>query len=244
MALLEIDAVTVTFGGHDVMKSLSLDVDEGSVTGLIGPNGAGKTTLFNVIGGLLTPDSGRVRFAGRDITDLPPFRRAQVGLARTFQRLELFTSLSVRENIQVAGEIRNRWSIRALAGMNVDREVDRVIELVGLTDVADRDVSELPTGRCRLVELARALMSQPRMVLLDEPASGQDDRETHLFGELLHRLADDGVTVLLVEHDMSLVMSVCEQIHVLDFGHLIASGAPAEIQANPVVLDAYLGAGQ
>ena len=237
--ILEVSDVTVDFGGNRAVDNVSLPVELGSLTGLIGPNGAGKTTLFNVVNGLLSPSAGKVAFEGKDITRRKPHQRARVGLARTFQRLELFTSLSVRENIQVAGEIRNSW--------NVDRRVDaaaeaeRVIELIGLGEVADAEVSEIPTGKARIVELGRALMTQPKVLLLDEPASGQTEDETVVFGELLKKLAAEGITIFLVEHDMALVMSVCEIIHVLDFGRIIAKGTPEEIQKDQAVLEAYLG---
>lgn len=239
MPILEVSDVTVDFGGNRAVDNVSLPVELGSLTGLIGPNGAGKTTLFNVVNGLLSPSAGKVAFEGKDITKRKPHQRARMGLARTFQRLELFTSLSVRENIQVAGEIRNSW--------NVDRRVDaaaeaeRVIELIGLGEVADAEVSEIPTGQARIVELGRALMTQPKVLLLDEPASGQTEDETVVFGELLKKLAAEGITIFLVEHDMALVMSVCEIIHVLDFGRIIAKGTPEEIQTNSAVLEAYLG---
>ena len=237
--ILEVLDVTVDFGGNRAVDNVSLPVELGSLTGLIGPNGAGKTTLFNVVNGLLSPSAGQVDFDGKDITRRKPHQRARMGLARTFQRLELFTSLSVRENIQVAGEIRNSW--------NVDRRVDaaaeaeRVIELIGLGEVADAEVSEIPTGKARIVELGRALMTQPKVLLLDEPASGQTEDETVVFGELLKKLAAEGITIFLVEHDMALVMSVCEIIHVLDFGRIIAKGTPEEIQKDQAVLEAYLG---
>lgn len=239
MPILEVSDVTVNFGGNRAVDNVSLPVERGSLTGLIGPNGAGKTTLFNVISGLLSPSSGKVTMERRDITRRKPHQRARMGLARTFQRLELFTSLSVRENIQVAGEIRNRWDV----GARVDAvsESERVIDLVGLTEVADAEVSEIPTGQARIVELGRALMTQPKVLLLDEPASGQTEDETVIFGELLKKLAAEGITVFLVEHDMALVMSVCEIIHVLDFGNIIARGTPSEIQNNSAVLEAYLG---
>ena len=239
MPILEVSDVTVNFGGNRAVDNVSLPVERGSLTGLIGPNGAGKTTLFNVISGLLSPSSGKVTMERRDITRRKPHQRARMGLARTFQRLELFTSLSVRENIQVAGEIRNRWDV----GARVDAvsESERVIELIGLGEVADAEVSEIPTGQARIVELGRALMTQPKVLLLDEPASGQTEDETVVFGELLKKLAAEGITIFLVEHDMALVMSVCEIIHVLDFGSIIARGTPNEIQNNPAVLEAYLG---
>ena len=240
MALLEAKDITVRFGGNRALDEVSLDVEPGAITGLIGPNGAGKTTLFNVMTGLLQPDDGHVLLEGKDITKMPPHKRAQRGVARTFQRLELFTSLSVRDNVRVAGDIRNHWGIGD--SMDAAAEANRVIELVGLTEVADREVSEIPTGRARVVELARALMTKPRVVLLDEPASGQTEQETRAFGQLLRRLVEDGLAICLVEHDMSLVMEVCEVIHVLDYGRMIAVGTPEEIRSNQAVIDAYLGA--
>jgi branched-chain amino acid transport system ATP-binding protein len=240
-AALETHGITVRFGGNVALNEVTLDAQPGLVTGLIGPNGAGKTTLFNAITGLLPPTSGTVSLDGKDISALPPHKRARRGMARTFQRLELFTSLSVRDNIRVAGEIRNGWD--RLHRVNASAEAERVIQLVGLASVADRDVSDIPTGTARVVELGRALMTRPKVLLLDEPASGQTEQETEHFGELLQHLAHtDGLTVLLVEHDMSLVMAVCDNIHVLDFGRIIARGTPDEIRKNQAVLDAYLGA--
>jgi branched-chain amino acid transport system ATP-binding protein len=231
----------MAFGGAQVLSDVSLSVPLGSVTGLIGPNGAGKTTLFNVVSGLLAPKSGRVVLDGHDVTKAGPAARARRGLARTYQRLELFTSLTVRDNIRVAGEIRNTWGRRGR--IDVDAEADRTIELVGLGDVAERDVSELPTARARVVEVARALMTQPRVLLLDEPASGQTEQETATFGTLLQQLvAERGLAICLVEHDVNLVMGTCELIHVLDYGEIIASGSPDEVKNNPVVVNAYLGA--
>lgn len=164
-----------------------------------------------------------------------------MGLARTFQRLELFTSLSVRENVLVAGEIRNRWGLRT-PKMNAKAEAERIIDLVGLREVADREVGLIPTGQARVVELARALMIQPTVLLLDEPASGQTEDETEQFGQLLKDLArNDGLGICLVEHDMSLVMKVCETIHVLDFGRVISSGPAEQVRNDPAVIDAYLG---
>jgi branched-chain amino acid transport system ATP-binding protein len=241
MSVLEVSQVSVAFGGAQVLSDVSLTVAEGGVTGLIGPNGAGKTTLFNVVSGLLEPRSGRVRIDGHDVTRAGPAARARRGLARTYQRLELFTSLSVRDNIQVAGEIRNTWGRRGR--IDVGAETDRVIELVGLGDVADRDVSELPTGRARVVEVARALMTQPKILLLDEPASGQTEQETEAFGRLLQQLVDErDLAICLVEHDVGLVMGTCVHIHVLDYGEIIASGTPEQVKVDPVVVNAYLGA--
>jgi branched-chain amino acid transport system ATP-binding protein len=241
VAGLETLDVTMRFGGHTALDAVSIAVQPGHITGLIGPNGAGKTTLFNVVTGLLSPSQGTVRFDDRDITTDPPHQRAKRGVARTFQRLELFTSLSVRDNVRVAGEIRNSWGFRQK--MDCRAEAARVIELVGLADVADREVSEIPTGQARVVELARALMIKPSVLLLDEPASGQTEEETVTFGRLLQHLAhEDGLGVCLVEHDMSLVMDICETIHVLEFGQVIASGDADAVRNDQAVIDAYLGA--
>lgn len=241
MPLLETIGVKVRFGGNIALDDVSISVEAGSVTGLIGPNGAGKTTLFNTITGLQPLTSGQIIFNDKDVTKEPPHKRTRMGLARTFQRLELFTTLSVRDNVRVAGEIRNRWSLRT-PKMDVNAETDRIICLVGLSDVADREVGEIPTGKARVVELARALMIQPTLVLLDEPASGQTEEETGQFGQLLRDLAGEGLGICLVEHDMSLVMQVCETIHVLDFGRMIASGSAESVRNNPTVINAYLGA--
>jgi branched-chain amino acid transport system ATP-binding protein len=231
------------FGGAMALNSVDITAEAGAITGLIGPNGAGKTTLFNCITGLLEPTSGVILLDDKEITDLPPFKRARGGVARTFQRLELFTSLTVRENIQVAGEIRNRWGSRR-GRVDPSDECSKVLDLMGLSHLADRDVSEIPTGMARRVEMGRALMTRPRILLLDEPASGQDEQETDEFGELLLHLCEEGTAILLVEHDVSLVMKVCSFIQVLDFGRIIAAGTPSEIQTNQAVLDAYLGEDQ
>jgi branched-chain amino acid transport system ATP-binding protein len=241
MPLLETIGVKVRFGGNIALDDVSISVEAGSVTGLIGPNGAGKTTLFNTITGLQPLTGGQIIFNDKDVTKEPPHKRTRMGLARTFQRLELFTTLSVRDNVRVAGEIRNRWSLRT-PKMDVNAETDRIISLVGLSDVADREVGEIPTGKARVVELARALMIQPTLVLLDEPASGQTEEETEQFGQLLRDLAGEGLGICLVEHDMALVMQVCQTIHVLDFGRMIASGTAESVRNNPTVIDAYLGA--
>jgi branched-chain amino acid transport system ATP-binding protein len=240
MPALEISDVYMAFGGAQVLSDVSISVPEAGVTGLIGPNGAGKTTLFNVVSGLLAPKSGRVVIDGHDVTKAGPAARARRGLSRTYQRLELFTTLTVRDNIRVAGEIRNTWGRRGR--IDVGAETERTIELVGLSDVADREVSELPTARARVVEVARALMTQPRVLLLDEPASGQTEQETAEFGKLLHQLVDEReLAICLVEHDVNLVMGTCALIHVLDYGQIIASGTPEQVKNDPAVVQAYLG---
>jgi branched-chain amino acid transport system ATP-binding protein len=242
--LLIAEHVTVKFGGNRALSDVDIDTRPGEVTGLIGPNGAGKTTLFNVITGMLAPTSGRIVFDGRDVSRLDTHKRARLGIARTFQRLELFTDLSVRDNLRVAGEIRNTWSGlgRGARRINVNQETERILDLTGLAAVAEADVSTIPTGTARVVELGRALMIRPRLLLLDEPASGQTDDETKAFETLIRRLArEDGLAVLLVEHDMALIMDVCDRIHVLDFGEVIAVGAPQDVRNDPRVRDAYLG---
>ena len=239
MALLEVQGVTVQFGGVTAVNDASLAVEGRTVTGLIGPNGAGKTTLFNVISGLQPPPKGRVRFGNHDISKASVNARARLGMGRTFQRLEAFGSLTVRENVQVAREIRA--GVGSWFRFRRDRVVDELIERVGLTQYANHRADSVPTGVARLLEMARALAIEPKLLLLDEPSSGLDEAETDEFGRLLRSLADDGRAVLMVEHDMDLVMSVCDYIHVLEFGRMIAAGTPAQIRADRAVQAAYLG---
>ena len=244
MSQLTINNVTVRFGGHTALNNVSMTVESGTITGLIGPNGAGKTTLFNVVSGLQRADEGEVILNGEIITNKAPFKRARYGLGRTFQRLELFPSLTVEENIRVSGEIRNQWTSNegnTHIHKSIDEKMKEILTLTGLTNSADYHVAEIPTGKARLVELARSLMQDPKLILLDEPASGQNDLETAEFGHILNKLAYAGITIFLVEHDMSLVMSVCDHVHVLDFGSIIAHGSTDEIQSNKSVIDAYLG---
>jgi branched-chain amino acid transport system ATP-binding protein len=234
VAWLEVSGVTVSFGGVAALDGVALTAPEGRVTGLIGPNGAGKSTLFDVICGLRKPSAGRVLLGGRDVTRLGPARRARHGLARTFQRLELFGRLSVRDNLLVAAELGPERRKAAHA-------VTEVLARLGLTEHADSPADALPTGLARLVEVGRALAVRPTLLLLDEPAAGQDADETERFAGLLRSLAADGTAVVLVEHDMSLVMGVCDEVHVLDLGKIIAVGSPAVIRRDETVQAAYLG---
>ena len=238
MSLLEVDDVVVQFGGVTAVDGATFTAEAGKVTGLIGPNGAGKTTCFNVISGLQRPTRGRVRFEGRDVTRMPVHRRARRGMGRTFQRLEAFGSLTVRDNVRAAFEIHHgvRRFITPSQG-----DVDLILERVGITAHAHERADSIPTGTARLLELARCLACDPSLLLLDEPSSGLDEAETEAFGVLLARLAQEGRSVLMVEHDMDLVMAVCDMIHVLDFGQVIASGSPVEIRQDPRVQQAYLG---
>ncbi len=238
MPLLEVDDVVVQFGGVTAVDHATFAARAGQVTGLIGPNGAGKTTCFNVISGLQRPTHGRVRFDGRAVTRLPVNRRARRGMGRTFQRLEAFGSLTVRENVRVAVDI-HRGVLGLLRPAATD--VDALLERVGITEHADERADAIPTGTARLLELARCLAANPRLLLLDEPSSGLDETETDAFGELLAELAAEGRAILMVEHDMDLVMAVCDELHVLDFGSVIASGPPSVIRADPAVQQAYLG---
>ena len=241
MALFEARGLTIRFGGHNAVNEVDLDVERGCVTGLIGPNGAGKTTIFNAITGLQEVSNGTLALDGRDITHETSTTRARLGMARTFQQLEVFGSLSTRENVLVAAEIRRRWAHDDRS--NPSREADAIVDRVGLRAVADERADALPTGLARLCELGRALAARPRLLLLDEPASGLSEGETESFAALLHSLTVEGMAVLLVEHDVGLVMDVCASVHVIDYGALVSVGTPAEIRRNEAVLDAYLGHG-
>ncbi len=238
-SLLSVESVDMRFGGVQALSDTNLKVDTGKITSLIGPNGAGKTTLFNVITGLLAPTSGRVYFKGWDITGLSVTRRSRLGIARTFQKLEAFNSLSARDNILVAAERRRR---RDHSDHRRPADIaDELLELIGLEDVSDITVGTLPTGTARLVELARALALTPTLLLLDEPSSGLNEEETKAVANLLRKIVSDDLAVFLVEHDMNLVMDISTEIYVLDFGELIAHGNPEETQSDPKVRAAYLG---
>jgi len=237
--LLEIRDVSVRFGGVTALDGVSLSARAGRVTGLIGPNGAGKTTLFNVINGLQPVHRGAVLLDGRNLRHVSPSGRSRAGIGRTFQRLEAFGSLTVRENVLVAIEIRPRR--RWMRSRDQLAEADRLLELVGIGEYAQARADSVPTGVARLLEVARSLATEPRLLLLDEPSSGLVETETERFGRLLRTLAGAGRAIVMVEHDLALVMSTCDYIYVLDFGRVIAAGTPAEIHADPLVQQAYLG---
>jgi ABC-type branched-subunit amino acid transport system ATPase component len=252
MSTLTAEGVTVRFGGLLAVDDATFEVPDGGFVGLIGPNGAGKTTLFNAICGFVPPTHGRIRLDGRDLSGLTPTRRARLGIGRTFQKLELFHRMSVFDNLLTAAEAHASKLDLASDLLHLPRrakeerrcaEIARaVMEELDLTWAADRLASDLPVGTARILELARALCTEPTMLLLDEPSSGLDTRETHAFGQLLKQMnTERKISILLVEHDMDLVMEVCRDIYVLDFGKLIAQGGPKDIAADPAVRSAYLG---
>jgi branched-chain amino acid transport system ATP-binding protein len=250
MALLSIRDVTMRFGGLVANDAISIDVPEGSLFAVIGPNGAGKTTLFNVVSGTLRPTSGSVHFDGHEITGLAQDQVAGRGLIRTYQLVQLFKDLTVAENVQVGFHRVTRGGIGSALfhpkwmrdqEREIAQETRSILAFVGLGDRHDVPADQLPYGQQRLLELARALAAKPRMILLDEPAAGLNVQETEALAEAIQAVHARGVTVLLVEHDMSLIMKVAQRIAVIDFGRKIAEGAPDEIRSHPDVLAAYLG---
>ena len=247
--LLVVDQVTMTFSGITALSGVSLSVGERELVGLIGPNGAGKTTLFNCVSGALRPQEGTMRLGGASLRGLPAHRRARLGLGRTFQRIELFAGMTAREHLLVAERARRRsgalWKdILGLAKPSADERarVDATLDLLGLNRDADRPIESLSLGRGRLVEVGRALMTEPRLLLLDEPSSGLDRDETRALTETLRAVhAERGTAMLLVEHDIDMVLELVERIYVLDFGTMIAEGPAQAVLSDAKVREAYLG---
>ena len=239
MALLAVENVTRRFGGIVALAEVSLTLEPGDIGGLIGPNGAGKTTLFNLITRLYRPNEGRIVFDGNDLTRTRPHRIVRLGIARTFQNVVLFQNMTVLENLLVGAHSR----MRPFGERRGRRQALEALEYVQLVDVADRLPGGLPFGTLKRVELARALVARPRLLLLDEPAGGLNHEEVGELAGVIRKVREDfDLTVLLVEHHMNLVMSVCDRVHVLNFGRSIAAGTSAEVRANPEVIEAYLGA--
>jgi branched-chain amino acid transport system ATP-binding protein len=250
MSLLEVTHLNRRFGGVHAVNDVSFTAEAGTVKGLIGPNGAGKTTLFNLISGTIRSDSGTVLFQGQPIQHLPPHKIARRGIFRTFQNIKLFAKMTVLENVMV-GRHTNSKAGFAAGIFNLPRtwrEEQQIrersmamLDLLGITHLAQVDAQSLAFGQQRHVELARALNGEPTLLLLDEPAAGLNMHETEQLGELIQKIKGMGITILLVEHDMSLVMAVCDDITVLSFGQVIAQGKPRAIQKNPEVIRVYLG---
>ena len=239
MALLEAVDVSVQFGALKAVRDVSLSVDTGQIAALIGPNGAGKTTLFNAITGVQRY-TGQVFLDGVDVSDASPQKRARLGMNRTFQRLEVFGTMTAFDNMRTAAEIAARSRRSSMRGSAA--KADELVTMLGLGAVAHRRADSLPTGQARLVELGRVLATEPKVVLLDEPASGLDENETDRLAEVLVSLRDDGMAILLVEHDIDLVMQLSSIVHVLNLGDLIAVGTPEEVRDDLRVQEAYLGA--
>ena len=248
---LVVKDITKRFGGLSALEKLSLHVPAGRVVGLIGPNGAGKTTLFNCVTGVYPPTSGRVGLFGRDVTDWPPHTRARLGVARTYQRLELFSGLTVLENVMAAHQARYGRGgplsdLLALpptieTRVEAEQQARAVLDKTGLTAIAETPAGDLPLGLARVVEFARAIVTSPKLLLLDEPNSGLRAEESERLESLIRDAREAGTAVLLVEHDMSFVLGLSDYVYVLDFGRLLAKGTPAEVRANEKVQAAYLG---
>lgn len=247
---LQVQGLSIRFGGVQALENVSLDVHREQIKAVIGPNGAGKTTFFNLVSGILTPDTGEITFESRRVDRLPPHRIAKCGISRTFQTMQPFHNMTVLENVMVGRHSRSNTGLIQAAlrtpwarseEKRIQKNAGEWIEFVGLSELAGRPAGQLPCGQQRLLEIARALATNPKLLLLDEPAAGLNYRETERLGKLLFKIRDLGVTLLLVEHDMSLVMDVSDEVFVLDYGRKVAEGPPQEIQKNPKVIEVYLG---
>ncbi len=248
--MLELSAITQVFGGVTALKGVSFSTAQGEITGVIGPNGAGKTTLFNIISGIYRQSSGSISLEGRDISTASPEQLARLGMVRTFQNIELFGAMSVHENVMVGLHSRSScgliscslkmpWTLRE--ERRIRAEAEKWLEFTGIADLAAVTAANLPFGKGRLLEIARALAVGPRIILMDEPAAGLNSRETQALALLIRSIRDMGITIVLVEHDMDLVMDICDRIVVLNLGMKLAEGTPREIQENREVIAAYLG---